>query len=93
MACCDLGLHGSDSNVALDKLSQYGNHSCELVVKFDFKSQSYGPESILLKGHTVTLTLKVATQMKHATRRLNMVIISVNLFRNLSSNHNVMSRT
>ena len=39
------------------------HHSCEKVVKFDFKSQSYGPETILLKGHTVTLTFKVATQM------------------------------
>jgi len=58
-------------------LSQYGDHSCETVVKFDFKSQSYGPETILLKCHTVTLTFKVATQMLCATRRLNMVIIYV----------------
>ena len=46
-----------------DTLSQYGDHSCEIVVKFDFKSQNYGPETILQKGHTVTLTFKVATQM------------------------------
>ena len=58
-------------------LSQYGDHSCEIVVKFDFKSQSYGSETILLKGHTVTLTFKVATQMLCATRRHNMVIIYV----------------
>jgi len=44
-------------------LSQYGDHSCEIVVIFDFKSQSYGPEIILLKGQTVTLTFKVATKM------------------------------
>jgi len=31
----------------------------------------------LLQGHAVTLTFKVATQMVLATRRLNMVIISV----------------
>ena len=31
----------------------------------------------LLLGHAVTLTFKVAAQMLHATRRLNMVIISV----------------
>ena len=56
-------------------LSQYGDHSCEIVVKFDFKSQSFVPETILLKGHTVTLTFKVVTHMLYATRRLNMVII------------------
>jgi hypothetical protein len=32
---------------------------------------------ILLQGHAVTLTFKVATQMLRATQRLNMVIISV----------------
>ena len=31
----------------------------------------------LLQGHAVTLTFKVGTQMLRATRRLNMVIISV----------------
>jgi len=35
---------------------------------------------ILLQGHAVTLTLKVATQMLYATRRLSMVIISVKYF-------------
>jgi len=29
---------------------------------------------IMLKGHAVTLTFKVATQMLHVTRRVNMVI-------------------
>jgi len=32
---------------------------------------------ILLKGHAVTLTFQVATQMLRVTRRLNMAIISV----------------
>jgi len=34
----------------------------------------------MLQGHAVTLTFKVATQMLHATRRLNMVIVSVKQF-------------
>ena len=41
-----------------DMLSQYGDHLCEIVVKFDFKSQSYGMDTIMLKGHAVTLTFK-----------------------------------
>jgi hypothetical protein len=36
--------------------------------------------TILLQGHAVTLTFKVATQILRATGRLNMVIISVKLF-------------
>jgi len=32
---------------------------------------------ILLQGHAVTLTFKVAALMLRATRRLNMAIISV----------------
>ena len=40
--------------------------------------KSFGPDTILLQGHAVTLALKVATQMLHATCCLNMVIISVN---------------
>ena len=32
---------------------------------------------ILLQGHAVTLTFKVATQMLRVTCRLNMVVISV----------------
>jgi len=74
-------------------LSQYDDHSCEIVVKFDFKSQSYGPETILLKGHTVTLTFKVATQKLGATHQLNMVIISVKYFQNPISNNKVIGRT
>jgi len=49
-------------------LSQYGDHLYKIVVKFDFKSQSYGPETILLKGHTVNLTFKVAPHMLCATQ-------------------------
>jgi len=30
----------------------------KVVVKSDFKSQSYGPDTIMLKGHAVTLTFK-----------------------------------
>ena len=43
----------------------------------DFKKQSYGPDTILLQGRAVTLTLKVGTQMLRATCRRNMVVISV----------------
>jgi len=75
-SCCDLGLQGSNQYVARDTLSQYGDHSCEIVVIFDFKS-SYGLKIILLKGYTVTLTFKIASKMLCATRRLNMVIIYV----------------
>ena len=69
--------------------SQYGDHSCEIIVKFDFKS-SYCPDTILLQGHAVTLTFKVATQLLRARHRLNMVIMSVNYFQNLTSNNKVM---
>jgi len=48
---------------------------------------------ILLKGHAVTLTFKVAAQMLHVTRCLNMMIISVKLFQNLTINNEVMGRT
>jgi len=48
---------------------------------------------ILLQGHAVTLTFKVATQMLRATRRLNMVIISVKYFRNPTSNNKVIGWT
>jgi hypothetical protein len=58
----------SNYRLARDTLSQYGVHFCET---------SYGPDAILLQGHAVTLTFKVATQMLRATRRLNLVIISV----------------
>jgi len=48
---------------------------------------------ILLQGHAVTLTFKVAMQVLRATCRLNMVIISVKYFRNPTSNNNVICRT
>ena len=54
-----LAFQGCNPNIARDTLSQYGDHSCEIVVKFDFKSQSYVAETILLKGHAVILTFKV----------------------------------
>jgi len=76
-SCCDLDLQGSDPIVARKTSSQYGDHVCELFSKSDFKQQSYGPETILLQGHAMTLIFKVVTQMLSATRRLNMVIISV----------------
>jgi len=47
----------------------------------------------LLQGHALTLTFKVGTQILRATRRLNMVIISVKLFQNPTSNNEVMGRT
>ena len=52
----------------------------------------------LLAGHNfaqglaVTLTFKEATQMLHVTRRLNMVIIPVKYFLNLTLNNEVMGR-
>jgi len=41
-SCCDLDFQGRDPTFARDTSSQYGDHFCEIVVKFDFKSQSYG---------------------------------------------------
>jgi len=35
----------------------------EIVVKSDFELQSYGPDTILLQGHAVTLTFKVLTKL------------------------------
>ena len=60
-----------------DTSSQYNDNFCEIVLKSDFKVQSYKPATILLQGHAVTLTFKVATQMLCLTCRLNMAIISV----------------
>jgi len=36
---------------------------CEIVLESDFKERSYGLDTILLHGHAVTLTFKVATQI------------------------------
>ena len=52
-----------DPNVVRDTSSQYGDNFCEIVVKSDFKLSSYGADTILLQGHAVTLTFKVATQI------------------------------
>jgi len=57
---------------------QYGDQLRKIDVKSDFKKPSCWPDTILLQGHAVTLTFKVGTQMLRATRRLNMVVISVN---------------
>jgi len=48
---------------------------------------------ILLQGHAVTLTFKVAIKMLRATCCLNMVIIYVKYFRNLTLNNKAMART
>jgi len=34
---CDHDLQGSDQNVAHDMSFQYGDHFCEIVVKYNFK--------------------------------------------------------
>ena len=47
----------------------------------------------MLQGRAVTLTFKVGTQMLYATRRLSMVIISVQYFRNPTSNNKVIGWT
>jgi len=51
------------------------------------------PDTILLQDNAVILTFKVVTQMLRATRRLNMVIISVKYFQNPTSKNKVMGRT
>jgi len=70
---------------------QYGDKLCKIILKSDFKKQSYEPDSILLKGHAVTLTFKIATQMLRAIRRL--VVKSVKRFPHPTSNNEVMVRT
>jgi len=52
--------------------SKYGVFFCKIVDKSDFKKQLCGPDIILLQGHAVTLTFKVATQMLWAALRLIM---------------------
>jgi len=61
-SCCDLDLQGSDQNVVRNMSSQYGDHFCEKVFKSDSKWQSYGPDTFLLQGHAVTLTVKEVTR-------------------------------
>jgi len=36
-SCCDLDLQGSDLNFVYDTASQYGDHFCAIVLKWDFK--------------------------------------------------------
>ena len=50
---------------------------CKIVLRSNFKKPSYGADTILLQGHAVTLTFKVATQILLKTRRLNVVFIFV----------------
>ena len=59
--------------VVRDTLSHNGDNVCKIKLQkaeHDFTARSSC-------GHAVTLTFKVATQILHATSRLNMVIISV----------------
>jgi len=70
-------LQGIDLNVVRDTSSHYGDNFCNIVLKSNFKKPSYSADTILLQGHAVPLTFKVATQILHVTRHLNMVIISV----------------
>ena len=49
--------------------------SVKLFRNLTSNNECYGPDTILLEGHAVTLTFKVATQMLRVTRRLSMVII------------------
>ena len=91
-SCCDLDLQGSSLN-----LHSTRHHNMVIIHVKQFLNQlqitSYGPEIILVKGHAVTLTFKVAAQMLRVTRRVNMVIISVKYFQNLTSNNEVIGRT
>jgi len=49
-SCSGINLQGSDPNVSRNTSSQYGDHFCEIVLKSDFKTRSYGPDTILLQG-------------------------------------------
>jgi len=64
-SCCDLDLQRIDSNVVRDTSPLYVDHFCKKVLKSNFKKPSYEADTILLQGHAVTLTFKVATQMLH----------------------------
>jgi len=46
-----------------------------------------------MQGFAVTLTFKEATKLVRATHGLNMAIISVKQFQNLTSNNKVKVRT
>jgi len=49
---CDLDLQDRDPNVARDTLPQHGDHFRKIVSKFDFKKQSYGPDTNGTYGRT-----------------------------------------
>jgi len=59
-SCCDRDLQGSQQNFVRNTSSQYGDHFCEIVFKSYFYLRSYGPNTILLQCHAVTLTFDFA---------------------------------
>jgi len=44
------------TQIACDTASQNGDHFSEIGLKWDFKEQSYAPDTILLQGHAVPWT-------------------------------------
>ena len=75
-SCCDLELQGSNPNVAHDTSS----HVIFSLKKFSNSASNnevtmYGPDTILLPSHSVTLTSKVVTQMNFT------LLFAVNLTR------------
>ena len=93
-ARCDLDLGPSDMVLARDTSSLYDDHSCQFILKSHHAQQSYEPDTNIYIHYihirnmwnfqvpAVTLTLDRATWFLHATRRLDMMIIHANLFRN-----------
>jgi hypothetical protein len=77
MSCCDLDLQSSKPNVARDTSIQYNDYLCVIVVKLTTNNEVMDRTQFLLQCHAMTLTFKVATEILHATRRLNIVINSV----------------
>ena len=104
-ARCDLDLGPSDMVLARDTSSLYDDHSCQFILKSHHAQQSYEPDTNIYIHYihirnmwnfqvpAVTLTLDRATWFLHATRRLDMMIIHADLFRNPIMHNKVMSRT
>jgi len=42
---CDLDLQARDPNLARDTSWQHGGYFCKIILKSDFKIQSYGPDT------------------------------------------------
>ena len=68
-SCCELDLQGSDQTVGHDMSSHYGDHFCEIVVKSDFKYESYEPDfaarsccDIDLQGRNPNLACDMSSQ-------------------------------